>query len=189
MRKIVYSMIVSLDGYIAGPNQDLSWTLPDEELHTHFNQQESLASAQLYGRRLYVVMRYWETAETNPTNPASAPHELEYARIWRNIPKVVFSRTLTEVGPNARLVRDNVADEIARLKAQPGEQMVVGGAGLAATLMRLGLIDEYRLYVQPVVLGGGTPFFAPSEAKVNLKLLDTRTFGNGTVLLHYQSAH
>ncbi len=185
MRKVVYSMIVSLDGYIAGPNQDISWHLIDEELHTYFNQPDRSASAHLYGRRLYEVMCYWETAETNP---ASAPHELEYARIWQSIPKVVFSRTLTEVGPNARLVRENVADEIARLKAQPGKQMFVGGAGLAATCKRLGLIDEYRLYVQPVVLGGGTPFLAPSESTVTLKLLDTRAFSNGTALLHYRSA-
>jgi dihydrofolate reductase len=185
MRKIVYSMIVSLDGYIAGPNQDIRWTMVDEELHTHFNQQESSASVQLYGRRLYEVMRYWETADKNPD---SSPVELEYARIWQSIPKVVFSRTLAEVGPNARLVRDNVAKEVAALKAQPGQPMFVGGAGLAAAFMRLGLIDEYQLYVQPVVLGGGTSFFPPSETKVNLKLLDTRTFSNGTVMLHYRSA-
>lgn len=185
MRKVIYSMIVSLDGYIAGPNQDISWTMVDEELHMHFNQLESSADAQLYGRRLYEVMRYWETAHTNPDISA---YELEYARIWQGIPKVVFSRTLTEVGPNARLVRDNVAEEVAALKAQPGQDLFVGGAGLAATFMRLGLIDEYQLYVQPVVLGGGTPFFAPSESKVNLELMDTRTFSNGTVMLHYWSA-
>lgn len=184
MATLVYSMIVSLDGYIAGPGQDPSWTLMDEELHSYFNQVDRSAGAHLYGRRLYETMRYWETAEKNPD---SSPVELEYARIWQGIPKVVFSRTLTEVGPNTRLVRDHVAEEVAALKAQPGEAMFVGGAGLAATFMRLGAIDEYRLYVQPVVLGGGTPFFASSEVQLNLKLLDTRTFSNGTVMLHYQS--
>lgn len=184
MQKIVYSMLVSLDGYIAGPNQDISWITADDELHTHFSQQERLASATLYGRRLYEVMRYWETVDDNSPN---SPQEIEYARSWQNLPKVVFSTTLTEVGPNTRLVRENIAEEIARLKAMPGQELTVGGAGLAATLGQLGLIDEYRLYVQPVVLGAGTPFFPTSGPQLNLKFINTHTFGNGTVLMHYQA--
>jgi len=130
-------------------------------------------------------MVYWETADQNPSAPA---YGLEFARIWKRTPKIVFSKTLEQVQRNARLVRDNIAEEIAKLKAQPGKNMDLGGPTIAATFMRLGLIDEYRLFVQPVVLGSGTPFFPASDSPIKLRLVDTRTFGSGVVYLRYRRA-
>jgi dihydrofolate reductase len=183
MRKLIYSMGVSLDGFIAGPGGEIDWSAPDEELHRFHNQQARETGAHLYGRRLYEVMTFWETADENPSLPA---HELEFARIWKDTPKVVFSTTLEKVVGNARLVRDGAAEEVARLKQQPGKDLAVGGAGLASTLMKLGLIDEYGLFVSPVVLGGGTPFFPKLEERINLGLVETRTFGSRVVYLRYR---
>jgi dihydrofolate reductase len=185
MRKVIYSMGVSLDGFIAGPDGEIDWSEPDEELHRFHNEQAREMGAHLYGRRLYKVMRYWETAEDNPSAPE---HELEFARIWKAMPKVVFSRTLETVEGNARLVKNNIAEEIARLKEQPGMDLGVGGAGLASSFMKLGLIDEYRLFVHPVVLGGGTPYFPPLDERINLKLVETLTFGSRVVYVRYQPA-
>ena len=185
MRKVIYSMIVSLDGFIEGPNREIDWSAPDEELHKHFNDQERAIDTHLYGRRMYEIMRYWQTADTNPSSPA---HEIEYARIWQKIPTIVFSKTLKRVEGNARLARGNIAAEIAELKAQPGKDMSLGGADIASTFMRLGLIDEYGLYFQPIILGGGTPMFRALDNKINLRLVETRTFGSGVVLLRYQQA-
>ena len=166
MRTVIYSMSVSLDGFIAGPDGDIGWAAPDEEL--------------LLGRGLYEDMLPWETAETTRSNPA----ELEFARIWKPIPKVVFSTTLEQVEGNARLASDDVAGEVAKLKEAPGEGVVsVGGAGLASTLIKLDLIDEYRLFVNPVVLGGGTPYFPALDRRIELELLETRTFGSRVVYL------
>jgi dihydrofolate reductase len=127
----------------------------------------------------------WETAETTRSNPA----ELEFARIWKPIPKVVFSTTLEQVEGNARLASDDVAGEVAKLKEAPGEGVVsVGGAGLASTLIKLDLIDEYRLFVIPVVLGGGTLFFPPLDRAIELELVETRTFGSRVTYLRYRRA-
>jgi dihydrofolate reductase len=183
VRKLIYSMGVSLDGLIAGPNGEIDWSAPDEELHRFHNQQTREMGAHLCGRRLYEVMAYWETAAENPAPP---DHELEFARIWKDTPKIVFSKTLEKVEGNARLVRDNVAEEVATLKEQPGKDLAVGGAGLASTLVKLGLIDEYRLFVSPVVLGGGTPYFPALDERINLELLETRTFGSRVVYVRYQ---
>ena len=128
---------------------------------------------------------YWPTAGENPSAPK---HEIEYARIWKNKPKIVFSKTLNHVAWNSRLVRGNIADEVNKLKAQPGKDMSVGGAGLASTFMQLGLIDEYCLYVHPMILGSGKPMFRQLHDKINLQLVETRTFGSGVVLLRYQRA-
>jgi dihydrofolate reductase len=183
MRKLIYSMGVSLDGFIAGPDGQIDWSAPDEELHRFHNQQAREVGVDLYGRRLYEAMTYWETADENPSAPE---HELEFARIWKATPKVVFSRTLERVEGNATLVRDHIAEEIAKLKEQPGKDLAVGGAGLASTLMKLGLIDEYRLFVSPVVLGGGTPYFAALDARINLALVETKTFGSRVVYVRYR---
>ena len=128
-------------------------------------------------------MVYWETAEENPS---ATEHELEFARIWKDLPKIVFSSTLEKVEGNARLVRDSVAEEVAKLKEQPGKDLAVGGAGLASTFIKLGLIDEYRLFVSPVLLGGGTPYFPALEARINLELLETQTFGSRVVYVRYR---
>jgi dihydrofolate reductase len=183
MRKVIYSMGVSLDGFIAGPDGEIDWSEPDEELHRFHNEQARQMGAQLCGRRLYEVMRYWETAEENRSAPE---HELEFARIWNATPKVVFSRTLETVEGNARLVRDNIAEEVARLQEQPGKDVGLGGAGLASSFMKLGLIDEFRPFLHPVVLGGGTPYFPALDERINLQLVETRTFGSRVVYLRYR---
>ena len=185
MRKLIYSMGVSLDGFIAGPDGDIDWSAPDEELHRFHNQQTRELGAHLCGRRLYEVMSYWETADQNPS---AAEHELEFARIWKNLPKIVFSRTLEKVEGNARLVWEGAAEEVARLKQQPGKNLAVGGAGLASTFVRLGLIKEYHLFVSPVVLGGGTPYFPDLDERINLELVETRKFGSRVVYVRYQRA-
>ena len=183
MRKVIYSMLVSLDGFIEGPNQELDWHIIDEELHTFINNQQAEIDTYLYGRRLYETMTYWETADTNLLAPK---YELEFARIWKQMPKIVFSKTLDHVQGNARLVRGDIAAEITRLKQQPGKDMDLGGPTIAATCMQLGLIDEYGLFIHPLVLGKGTPFFPPLDHKINLRLVETRTFGSGVVYLRYQ---
>jgi dihydrofolate reductase len=185
MRKVIYAPMVSLDGFIERPNQSLDWVIVDEELHSFINDQQGQIDTYLFGRRMYEVMVYWETADTDPSNPA---YVLEFARLWKIILKIVFSKTLEQVQGNARLVRGNIAEEIARLKTQPGKDLAIGGANIASTVMRLGLIDEYWLYVQPVVLGGGTPMFPSLDNKINLRLVETRTFGSGVVMLRYQQA-
>ena len=183
MRKLIYSTGVSLDGFIAGPDGEIDWSAPDEELHRFHNQQTRELGVHLCGRRLYETMVYWETAEENPS---ASDYELEFARIWKELPKIVFSKTLEKVVGNARLARDGVAEEVARLKQEPGKDLAVGGAGLASTCMELGLIDEYRLFVSPVVLGGGTPYFPALDERINLELVETKTFGSRVVYLRYR---
>jgi dihydrofolate reductase len=183
MRKLIYSMGVSLDGFIAGRGGEIDWSAPDEELHRFHNEQTRELGAQLCGRRLYEEMVYWETADENPS---AAEHELEFARTWKRLPKIVFSKTLQTVEGNARLATDGVAEEVARLREQPGMDLAVGGAGLAGTCMKLDLIDEYRLFVSPVVLGGGTPFFSALDERINLELVETRTFGARVVYVRYR---
>ena len=183
MRPVIFSMGVSLDGFIAGPDGEIDWSAPDEELHRFHNQQTRELGAHLCGRRLYEVMLYWETAGENTS---AAEHELEFARIWKQLPKIVFSTTLETVEGNARLVRDGVAEEVARLKEQSDKDVAVGGAGLASTLIKLGLVDDYRLFVNPVVLGGGTRYFPALEDRIDLELVETRTFGSRVVYVRYR---
>ena len=183
MRKLIYSMGVSLDGFIAGPAGEIDWTAPDPELHRFHNEQARAVGTHVCGRRLYEEMRYWDTAEEDPSLPE---HELEFARIWKAMPKLVFSTTLEQVAGNARLAGDGLAAEVAELKQQPGNDLAVGGAGLASSCMRLGLIDEYRLFVSPVALGGGTRFFPALDERINLELVETRTFGSRVVYVRYR---
>jgi dihydrofolate reductase len=182
MRKLIYSMGVSLDGYIAGPDGTFEWSAPDEELHRFHNEQAAGVGVELYGRRLYEAMRTWQTLGDEPDAPEVAR---EFARIWKATPKVVFSTTLDAVEGNARLARDKPAEEIARLKAQDGNDIAVAGAGLAATFIRLDEVDEYRPLVFPVVVGGGTPFLPPLERPLELELVETRTFASRVVYLRY----
>jgi dihydrofolate reductase len=176
-------MGVSLDGFIAGPGGAIDWGAPDEELHRFHNEQARELGVHLCGRRLYETMVYWETADQNPS--AGEP-ELEFARIWQRLPKLVFSTTLETVEGNSALATGSVADEVTRLKEQPGKEIAVGGAGLACALTELGLIDEYRLFVSPVVLGAGTPYFPALDARIELELMETRTFGSRVVYLRYR---
>jgi dihydrofolate reductase len=183
MRKVIYSMGASLDGFVAGPGGEIDWSAPDEELHRFHNEQTRELGAHFCGRRLYEEMLYWETADQNPS---AAEHEVEFARLWQGLPKIVVSKTLDNVEGNARLIRDGIAEEVARLKEQPGGDLAVGGAGLAATFTRLGLVDEYRLFVSPVVLGAGTPYFPALEDRIDLELVETRTFGSRVVYVRYR---
>jgi len=182
-RALIYSMAVSLDGFTAGPGGEIDWAAPDEELMRFHNLQTREIGAHLCGRGLYEDMLPWETAEQT----RSGPLEVEFARIWKSIPKVVFSTTLPRVEGNARLADGDVAGEVAKLTDQPGPGVVsAGGARFAATLIELDLIDEYRQFVNPVVLGGGTPYFPRLDQRLDLELLETRTFGSGVVYLRHR---
>ena len=184
MGKVIYSMNVSLDGFVEGPRRELDWSIPDEELHRYFNDQARAVGAFLYGRRMYELMAgYWPTAGADPSIP---DYLADWAKLWTETPKIVFSTPLEEVDWNSRLVRGDVAEEVRRLKEQPGLDVEVGGPTLASALARLGLIDEFQLLVHPVVLGGGTPYFPPLDHPLQLRLVETRTFGSGVVLLRYQ---
>lgn len=184
MGKIVYSMSISLDGYIETKDKKLDWCIIDEEFHTAANEETRQTDVLLYGRRLYQLMAsYWPTADQDPS---AAPVIAEFARIWREKPKVIFSRTLDKVDWNSRLVKDNIAQEAVALKAQYEGDLAVGGAELAAAFAKLDLIDEYRLTIHPVILGGGTPFFANHEKPKNLQLIETRPYKSGVVYLSYR---
>jgi dihydrofolate reductase len=183
MRRLIYSMTVSLDGFIAGPDGEIDWSAPSDELHRFHNERVREIGAQLCGRRLYETMLYWETADEDPSLGET---QREFAAIWQSLPKIVFSSTLEHVEGNWRLATDGVAEEVARLKEQPGKDLAVGGAGLASTCTRLGLIDEYQLFVSPVVLGGGTPYFPALDERIDLELVETRTFGARVVYLRYR---
>lgn len=186
MRRVTYSMGVSLDGYIVGPDGRFDWTAPDEEVfQSHLDELRGIG-AHLMGRRLYETMLYWETAEQDHSLTAA---ELEWAALWKQLPKVVFSTTLSEVEGNASLATGGLAEEIDRLRADAGDgDIAIGGATLAAEVAALGLIDEYRPRVHPVLVGGGIPYFAQHERRSDLELLETRTFSSGIVYLRYRVA-
>jgi dihydrofolate reductase len=184
MRSLTYSMGVSLDGYIVGPDGGFNWTVPDEEVFRFWIDEIRGVGVHLLGRRLYETMLYWETADQNPSLDDS---ELEWAALWNPLPKVVFSTTLSEVQGNARLASGGLAEEIERLRAEPGEgEIAIGGATLAAEAAASDLIDEYRAIVHPVLVGGGIPFFPRRERRVDLELVETRTIGSSVVYLRYR---
>jgi dihydrofolate reductase len=179
-------MNVSLDGYIVGPDGDFNWTGPDEEIFRSWLEEIREVGVHLLGRRLYETMLYWETADQDPSLDDS---RLEWAAIWKALPKVVFSTTLSTVQGNARLAAGGLAEEIERLRAEPGEgDIAIGGATLAAEAAALGLIDEYRERVYPVLVGGGIPFFPKRERRVDLELVETRTFSSTVVYLRHRVA-
>jgi dihydrofolate reductase len=183
MGKLIYTMNVSLDGFIETTDRALDWTSVDRELHTWFNEHERRAAAFLYGRRLYETMAaYWPTAESDP---AATDFMIDYARIWNPKPKVVFSTTLDKVDWNSRLVRGDVGEELERLRVEFAGELHVGGATLASAFIERGLVDEYRLLVHPVVLGAGTPFFPKIDVPIRLRLLETRRFESGVTYLGY----
>ncbi|MFI5497762.1 dihydrofolate reductase family protein [Nocardia asteroides] len=185
MRKLTFAMNVSLDGYIAAPGDDLGWSVPSDELFGWWSDRVGATSLALYGRKLWETMSaHWPTADQQPDATTA---DIEYARRWRDMPKVVFSSTDRPVDWNTRLVTGDAVTEIARLKAENGDAMDIGGATLAAAAMRAGLIDEYVLVTAPVLIGGGTPFFTALDNWVNLTLLETRTFPEGLVLTRYET--
>lgn len=183
MGKVVYSLTASLDGFIAGPDGDIGWSVPSDELHRFHNERVRKVGVQLMGRRLYEVMTYWDTALEDPS---LGPTEREFAHIWQALPKVVFSTTLETVQGNARLATGTIAEEVARLRDEPGGDIAVGGAGLASACIELGLVDEFQLFVSPTVLGAGTPYFPPGMERIELELLETRTFASRIVYLRYR---
>lgn len=187
MRAVTYSMGMSLDGYIVGTDGNFDWTAPDDDVFRFWIDEIRGVGVHLLGRRLYETMLYWETAEQDP---ALNEAEREWATLWNPLPKVVFSNTLSAVQGNARLVSAGLKEEIERLKAEPSEtEIAIGGATLAAQAASLDLIDEYRAIVHPVLIGGGTPFFARNEKRGDLELVETRTFKSQAVLLRYRVKH
>ncbi|WP_086820451.1 dihydrofolate reductase family protein [Allokutzneria sp. NRRL B-24872] len=186
MRKLIFGMNVSLDGYVAAVGDDISWGgPPSEELFQWWLDHELASELTLYGRKLWETMSsYWPTGDEQP---GATPAEIEFARNWRDTPKVVFSSTVGEVDWNTRVVTGDAVAEITRLKAEDGGPMGIGGAMLAGAAMRAGLIDEYVLATHPVVVGGGTPFFTALDNWVNLNLVETRALPSGVVLARYET--
>jgi len=180
-RLVTYSMGVSLDGYIVGPDGRFDWTAPDDEVFRFVTDELRGIGAHVMGRRLYETMLYWETAEEDPS---LSDLMLEWAALWKALPKVVFSTTLSTVQGNARLTSGGLAAEIERLKGEALGEIAIGGAALAAAA-QLDLIDEYRPRVYPVLVGGGIPYFSQHRRRVDLELLQTRAFGSGVVQLRY----
>ncbi|WP_053205163.1 dihydrofolate reductase family protein [Jiangella muralis] len=192
MRKLTFAMNVTLDGYIAAPGDDLGWSGGDgpdssssDELFQLWSDRVAATGLSLYGRKLWEVMSSaWPTADQRP---GASRAEIEFAGRWRDLPKVVFSSTISTVDWNARLVTGDAVTEITRLKAEDGGPMDIGGATLAAAAMRAGLIDEYVLVTYPVLVGGGTPFFTALDNWVNLSMVETRTFPGGVLLTRYET--
>ena len=185
MGTIILSSLVSLDGRINGPDGGIGWQMVGPEVHQYFNDQAREVDTFLYGRRTYEGMaEFWPTAERDPD---STPEVIEYAKLARPKPKLVFSNTLESAGWNTEIVDgDHLAETVAELRARPGtKHLLYASADLAATFMRLDLIDEYWLFVNPVALGGGTSLFGQLDAPVELSLVEARTFDGAIVLLRY----
>jgi len=183
MAKLIYSAIASLDGYIADEDGNFDWAAPDEEVHRFVNDLERPVRTHLYGRRMYEVMRFWETAG-GADQPSFAR---DYAEIWRAADKIVYSKTLESVSSaRTRIERDFDPDAVRQLKATAGRDLGVGGPGLAAQALEAGLVDECHFFVAPVVVGGGVRSL-PDGMRLDLELLDERRFGSGVVYLRYRT--
>jgi dihydrofolate reductase len=184
MAKLLYVMNVSLDGYIADEDGNLDWTAPDEEYYSFINDLERPVGTYLYGRRLYELMQVWET---DPAAAAQSPGAREFAEIWQSADKIVYSRTLEAASTTrTRIERDFDPEAVRQLKAAAERDFTVGGPTLGAHAITAGLVDEYHLFVWPVVVGGGKHFL-PNRARLQLELLDERRFGNGVVYLRYRT--
>lgn len=185
MGRLIYGFNVSVDGYIADAQGGIDWSEPSDELHQYWNDFERETALSFYGRRLYELMSaYWPTADESPDAP---PLIVDFARIWRAMPKVVFSHTLNSVDWNSRLERGDPVEVVAKLKAETDGNLEVAGATLAAPIVQAGLVDEYRIVVAPTAVGGGIPFFPALPSWISLRLLENRTFPGGTVLLRYEA--
>jgi dihydrofolate reductase len=185
VRSVTYSMGISLDGYIVGPDRNIiPVPAPDEEVWRLVMGEIQQVGVHLMGRRLYETMLYWETADQNPSLDE---FEREWTALWNPLPKVVFSTTLSTVQGNARLASGGLAEEIERLRAEPGDgDIAIGGATLAAEAAALGLIDEYRTRVYPLLVGGGISYFPQHERRVDLELVESRTLGSNVVYLRHR---
>ena len=184
MAKLLYSAIASLDGYVADEDGNFDWAAPDEEVHSFVNDLERPVGTYLYGRRMYDVMAYWETADTVADQP---PVAQEFAEIWQAADKVVYSKTLEDVSSaRTRIERDFDPEAVRQLKASAERDLTVGGPDLAAQALKAGLVDECQLFLTPVVVGGGTRSL-PDNLRLGLELLDEHRFGNGVVYLRYRT--
>jgi len=179
MRKIIYAQSASLDGFIENQNGTIDWTTPSEELHRHFNERELEMDTHLYGRKVYEVMQYWEDADQD------LDYMKEYARLWQEQKKIVFSTTMDQVKSGYELRKSVNPDEIRQWKQSSGKNMIVGGASLASSFLEYGLVDEVHLYIPPILLGGGKPMF-PLGKERNLQFLESRIFPAGVMMLKYQ---
>ncbi|MFI5895197.1 dihydrofolate reductase family protein [Actinoplanes sp. NPDC051513] len=182
MAKLICTAMTSLDGYIADAKGDFTWAAPDAEVHAFVNDQERDIGTYLYGRRLYDTMVFWETAPAGPAEPAVMA---DYAELWRAADKIVYSTTLTSArSARTRVERTFDADAVRALKDSAERDFSIGGAELAAHAFRAGLVDEVRLFISPVIVGGGTRFL-PDELRLDLRTVDERRFDGGCVHLRY----
>lgn len=182
MSKLIYSMTMSLDGFVSDAAGDFGWVAPDQEVHEFINELSRSIGTALYGRLIYETMVYWETALTVPGQP---PFMVEYARIWQATDKIVYSTTLTEIASErTRIERTFDPAAVRQLKVASDQNIAIAGPHLAAQAIRAGLVDEYHVFVGPAIVGGGNPFF-PAGVRLDLELLDERRFGNGVVYLRY----
>lgn len=182
MGKLIYSFLTSLDGHINDERGNFEWAVPDAEVHAFINDLTRSVGTHLYGRRLYELMVYWETADRQPDQ---SPAEQEFASMWQSADKIVYSTSLESVGTTrTRLERSFDVSVVNGLKQSLPHDMSVGGAGLAADALRAGIVDEIHQYLSPVIVGGGTCFL-PHGVHLDLKLLDERRFGNGMVFVRY----
>jgi dihydrofolate reductase len=184
MAKMIYSAITSLDGYVADEDGNFDWAAPDEEVHSFVNDLERSVGTYLYGRRIYETMVYWETAHTLPGRP---PFIQDFAEIWQAADKIVYSRTLETVSSaRTRIERDFDAEAVRQMKGSAARDISVGGPDLAGQAIKAGLVDEYHLFLTPIVVGSGKPSL-PDNILVKLELIDERRFGSGVVHLHYRT--
>ncbi len=184
MAKLIYSAITSLDGYVADEDGNFDWAAPDEDVHRFVNDLERPVGTYLYGRRMYEVMVYWETAHTLADQP---PFIQDFAELWQAADKIVYSKTLEKVSSaRTRIERRFDPEAVRQLKARTGRDLTVGGPDLAAQAIKAGLVDEFHLFLTPVVVGGGKQSL-PDDVRLELELLDERRFGNGVVYLHYRN--
>ncbi len=182
---LIYSMSVSVDGFIADRNGDFGWTAPSEELFAFHLARVRELGAHLCGRRLYETMLPWETDASLRDTALAA----EFADVWSALPKVVFSRTLHSVQGNARLADSSVAEGVGAALGATDRDVEIGGAGLAAAAIGLGMVDELRIFRMPIVVGGGTPYLPPTAQDISLDLIETRTFGSRVIYERYRLAH
>jgi len=184
MGRIVYSMMVSLDGFVETSDKSLDWVIIDDDIHGFANEQAKASALDVYGRGMWETMSYWSTADQNPGEPAV---QVEFAKIWQAMPKVVVSRSLDTVdGPNVRLVREDGVEAVRRLAAETDGDVGVSGATLAGSLIRAGLVDEFRLFTNPVAIGTGTPYLPPGAPRRSLELVDSRDFASGVTYRAYR---
>jgi dihydrofolate reductase len=184
MAKLIYSAITSLDGYVADEEGNFDWAAPDDEVHSFVNDLERPVGTYLYGRRMYEVMRAWETMDTGPDQP---PVVRDFAAIWQAADKIVYSKTLeTASSARTRIERDFDPEAVRQLKASAGGDLTVGGPDFAAQAIKAGLVDELHLFLTPVVVGGGKRAL-PDNVRLTLELLDERRFDSGVVHLHYRT--